>query len=92
MREIYPTVLRAFHLVRPRYLHPQWCYDTTILLFPSLPSHVLALHELFLRLKYFIMESTTMTWLTRIRNTRFKLVLSQDKMRLDSQANSSTID
>jgi ATP-binding cassette, subfamily B (MDR/TAP), member 1 len=49
---------------------------------------VAALDGLFLGLKY-IMETTTMIWVTRILNTCFKLVLSQDKKWFDKTDNSS---
>lgn len=50
---------------------------------------VAALDGLFMGLKYFIMETSAMTWVTRIRNTCFKLVLSQDKKWFDKTENSS---
>jgi len=50
---------------------------------------IAALDGLLLGLKYFIMETTAMVWVTRIRNTCFKLVLSQDKKWFDRTDNSS---
>ncbi|KAJ7271891.1 P-loop containing nucleoside triphosphate hydrolase protein [Mycena haematopus] len=47
-----------------------------------------ALDGIFIGLKYFIMESTSMSWITRVRKASFERVLAQDKKWFDKQENS----
>ncbi|CAK5264612.1 unnamed protein product [Mycena citricolor] len=47
-----------------------------------------ALDGIFIGLKYFIMESTSMLWITHLRKVCFKLVLAQDKKWFDKSDNS----
>jgi ATP-binding cassette subfamily B (MDR/TAP) protein 1 len=49
---------------------------------------VAALDGLLLGLKYFIMETSGMIWITRLRQACFKLILAQDKKWFDRSANS----
>ncbi|KAK7020522.1 P-loop containing nucleoside triphosphate hydrolase protein [Favolaschia claudopus] len=46
-----------------------------------------ALDGIFIGLKYFIMESTSMSWITRVRKACFQRVLAQDKKWFDKQEN-----
>ncbi|KAF7363533.1 hypothetical protein MSAN_01009800 [Mycena sanguinolenta] len=47
-----------------------------------------ALDGIFIGLKYFIMESSSMSWITRVRKASFERVLAQDKKWFDKQENS----
>ncbi|KAJ7449923.1 P-loop containing nucleoside triphosphate hydrolase protein [Mycena latifolia] len=47
-----------------------------------------ALDGIFIGLKYFIMETTSMSWITKVRKSSFKLVLAQDKKWFDKSENS----
>ncbi|KAJ7125492.1 P-loop containing nucleoside triphosphate hydrolase protein [Mycena crocata] len=46
-----------------------------------------ALDGIFIGLKYFTMETTSMAWITRVRKTSFELVLAQDKKWFDRPEN-----
>jgi ATP-binding cassette, subfamily B (MDR/TAP), member 1 len=62
---------------------------STINLYGGIVLAIAALDGLLLGLKYFIMETTAMYWVTRVRNICYKLVLSQDKKWFDKSDNSS---
>ncbi|KII91881.1 hypothetical protein PLICRDRAFT_104545 [Plicaturopsis crispa FD-325 SS-3] len=62
--------------------------STVINQYGGLVLGIAALDGLLIGLKYFIMETAAMTWLTRIRNTCFRLILAQDKKWFDRSANS----
>ncbi|KAJ7285724.1 P-loop containing nucleoside triphosphate hydrolase protein [Mycena rebaudengoi] len=47
-----------------------------------------ALDGIFIGLKFFIMETTSMSWITKVRKSCFKLVLAQDKKWFDKSENS----
>jgi ATP-binding cassette subfamily B (MDR/TAP) protein 1 len=61
---------------------------STINLYGGIVLSIAAFDGILLGLKYFIMETTAMAWVTRIRNTCFKLVLAQDKKWFDKSENS----
>ncbi|KAI0043061.1 P-loop containing nucleoside triphosphate hydrolase protein [Auriscalpium vulgare] len=44
---------------------------------------------LFLGLKYFVLETAAMLWVTRLRNTCYRLILAQDKKWFDRSENAS---
>jgi ATP-binding cassette subfamily B (MDR/TAP) protein 1 len=46
-----------------------------------------ALDGIFIGLKFFVMESTSMSWITRVRKVCFQRVLAQDKKWFDKQEN-----
>ncbi|KAJ7673984.1 P-loop containing nucleoside triphosphate hydrolase protein [Mycena polygramma] len=46
-----------------------------------------ALDGLFIGLKYFLMETTSMSWITKVRNACFERVLAQDKKWFDKSEN-----
>ena len=62
---------------------------STINMYGGIVLGIAALDGLFLGLKYFVLETTAMTWVTRIRNICYKLILSQDKKWFDKSDNSS---
>ncbi|KAJ7709793.1 P-loop containing nucleoside triphosphate hydrolase protein [Mycena rosella] len=47
-----------------------------------------ALDGIFIGLKYFIMETTSVSWITKVRKSCFQLVLAQDKKWFDKSENS----
>ncbi|KAJ7430740.1 P-loop containing nucleoside triphosphate hydrolase protein [Mycena galericulata] len=47
-----------------------------------------ALDGIFIGLKYFVMETTSMSWITKVRKSCFKLVLAQDRKWFDKSENS----
>ena len=49
---------------------------------------IAAVDGLFMGLKYFLMETSASRWVTRLRNTAYDRVLSQDKTWFDSPAHS----
>ncbi|KAF8452773.1 P-loop containing nucleoside triphosphate hydrolase protein [Boletus edulis BED1] len=49
---------------------------------------IAAIDGLVIGLKYFLMESSAIRWVTRLRNTAYSCVLSQDKAWFDSPAHS----
>lgn len=49
---------------------------------------IAALDGLFIGLKYFVMETTAMSWVTRIRKSCYKSILMQDKKWFDKSENS----
>ncbi|KAF8154773.1 P-loop containing nucleoside triphosphate hydrolase protein [Crassisporium funariophilum] len=57
--------------------------------FGGLVLGVAAIDGIFMGMKYFLMETSGMAWVTRIRNVAFSRVLSQDKKWFDRQENSS---
>jgi ATP-binding cassette subfamily B (MDR/TAP) protein 1 len=84
------TPIFSFLLSRLMFEVSIGAQDTsTINIYGGIVLGIAAMDGLLLGLKYFIMETTAMAWVTRVRNTCFKLVLSQDKKWFDKSDNSS---
>jgi ATP-binding cassette, subfamily B (MDR/TAP), member 1 len=84
------TPIFSFFLSRLTFEVSIGAQDTsTINLYGGIVLAIAALDGLLLGLKYFIMETTAMSWVTRVRNICYKLVLSQDKKWFDKTDNSS---
>lgn len=62
---------------------------STINVFGALVLGIAALDGFLLGLKYFIMETTALSWVSSIRLTSFKKLLAQDKKFFDKTQNSS---
>ncbi|EPQ50798.1 P-loop containing nucleoside triphosphate hydrolase protein [Gloeophyllum trabeum ATCC 11539] len=62
---------------------------STINMFGGIVLGIAAADGLFMGLKFFIMETLAMSWVTRIRKSCLGLVLSQDKKWFDKTDNSS---
>jgi ATP-binding cassette subfamily B (MDR/TAP) protein 1 len=63
-------------------------HTSTINMYGGIVLAIAALDGLLLGLKYFIMETVSIAWVTKIRNICYKLVLSQDKKWFDGTENS----
>ncbi|OCH94561.1 P-loop containing nucleoside triphosphate hydrolase protein [Obba rivulosa] len=62
---------------------------STINLYGGIVLGVAAADGLLIGLKYYVMETAAMSWVTRIRNLCFRRVLAQDKKWFDEQEHSS---
>ncbi|KAG7449558.1 P-loop containing nucleoside triphosphate hydrolase protein [Guyanagaster necrorhizus] len=57
--------------------------------FGAIVLSIAAIDGLLIGLKYFIMETCSMIWITRIRNVAFRTILKQDKKWFDKTENSA---
>lgn len=62
---------------------------STINIFGAIVLGAAALDGLFFGLKYFIMETASSSWLTRLRSESFRRILAQDRKWFDSSDNSA---
>ncbi|KAK0212712.1 P-loop containing nucleoside triphosphate hydrolase protein [Desarmillaria ectypa] len=58
--------------------------------FGAIVLSIAAVDGLLIGLKYFIMETCSMIWITRIRNVAFRTILKQDKKWFDKSENSAS--
>ncbi|KAI0062541.1 P-loop containing nucleoside triphosphate hydrolase protein [Artomyces pyxidatus] len=63
---------------------------STINLFGGIVLAIAIADGLFMGLKYFILETAAMLWVTKIRNHCYRLILAQDKKWFDKSENSSS--
>ncbi|KAJ7097851.1 P-loop containing nucleoside triphosphate hydrolase protein [Mycena belliarum] len=83
------TPIFSFLLSRLFYGVATGAHDShTINMYGFIVLSTAALDGIFIGLKYFIMETTSMSWITKVRKSCFKLVLAQDKKWFDKSENS----
>ncbi|KAK0504638.1 P-loop containing nucleoside triphosphate hydrolase protein [Armillaria luteobubalina] len=84
------TPIFSFVLSRLFFEVSNGAQNTSIInTFGAIVLTIAAVDGLLIGLKYFIMETCSMIWITRIRNVAFRTILKQDKKWFDKSENSA---